>query len=63
MSLHHKHRNADKVKKKLQKNIIKSANKHITKKKVMEINKCYPTHEIKKEIKKRNNLRRTVAIN
>ena len=61
--LHYGRKNINKVEKKLRKIIIKSANKHITKKKVTVNNKCYLTDEIKKEIKKRNKLRRTLAIN
>ena len=53
----------DRLEKKLRKNILKSANKNIGKKKVSYQSKPWMTSEIKEAIRKRNELRKTVSQN
>ena len=57
----YKKKNINKVEKLLRKAILKSANRHIGKKKVTGSTKCYMTEEIKAEIKKRNQLRKQIS--
>ena len=52
-----------KLEKKLRKTILKSAKDHIEKKKITQHTKAWLTPEIKESIKKRNDLRKTVAQN
>ena len=61
--VNYRKKNINKIEKLLRKAILKAANKHIRKKKITETTKCYLTEEIREEIKKRNQLRKTVAVN
>ena len=61
--VNYKKKNTNKLEKILRKTILKAANKHICKKKVTEKTKCYMTEDVKKEIKERNKLRRTISTN
>ena len=56
-------KNLNKIEKRLRRTILKSAKKHIGKKKVTQQNRCEMTKEIKESIKKRNELRKMVATN
>ena len=56
-------KNLNKIEKRLRKAILKSANKHVGKKKVAQRNRCEMTEEIKEAIRKRNHLRKSVATN
>ena len=60
---HYAAKNLNKVEKLLRKAIIKSANKHIRKKKITPHTKCYLTDEVKKTIKERNELGKTMGAN
>ena len=53
----------NKLEKKLRKTILKSAKDHIGKKKITQHTKAWMSPEIKESIKKRNDLRKTVAQN
>ena len=61
--VNYKKKNINKIEKLLRKNIIKAANKHIRKKKITDDTKSYLTEEIKAEIRKRNQLRKTLSAN
>ena len=58
-----KRMSVNKLEKKLRKTILKSAKDHIGKKKITQHTKAWLTPEIKESIKKRNELRKTVAQN
>ena len=58
-----KRMSVNKLEKKLRKTILKSAKDHIGKKKITQHTKAWMSHEIKESIKKRNDLRKTVAQN
>jgi len=60
---HYAAKNLNKVEKLLRKAIIKSANKHIRKKKITPHTKCYLTDEVKRTIKERNELGKTMGAN